>query len=359
MTESEPSSHRCSVERGPAGSVMKSLFPSWVILGLTICIMLPAGSSEQGNDHGQNEWEAGQDNDRGNAFDGERGRHGRTPDRGARHGRRPRPGGDLTYYLDREAYCAALNQGVLSLEEMARSTTPQRGGQHLGGAHSRLRDAQAAFNSGKMPTSLEYLAQVIQQVELAADKGAVGASSVADTLAQASHRAGHELVQCIYGFSYEGSPHIRNANESLAKADEELVAGRRAAAARFYHQAVQKAKVVFEGNHIVRPGGDPDERQIQETWNVYREGLIRGDTAAALATVTEEFQERFSRIYAGISRDTLARITREMAAIRPARALGPTLRWYNVPRYIPVIDRTIDFMIYFQQVDGVWKVVGF
>jgi hypothetical protein len=229
---------------------------------------------------------------------------------------------------------------------------------HLNSAYARLHDARDAFNSGQMIQSMEYLAQVIQQVELAASKGASGASTVADTLAMASKRAGHELVQCIYGFTYDASPHIRNANESLANADAELAANRRAAAARLYHQAVQKAKVVFEGNNLSRPSADANERQIQETWNGYREGIIRGDTVAAIAAVTEEFQERFTLIFAAIPSDTLARVTREMATITPIEQLGPTLRWYNAPRYIPAIDRTIDFFVYFQQVDGIWKVVA-
>jgi hypothetical protein len=63
-------------------------------------------------------------------------------------------------------------------------------------------------------------------------------------------------------------------------------------------------------------------------------------------------------IFAGIEPDTLARITREMTAIQQVQAFGPAIRWYNVPRYIPAIDRTIDFFVYFQQVDGVWKVVA-
>jgi hypothetical protein len=258
-----------------------------------------------------------------------------------------KPGDDLTFYLDREAYAASLGQALTALEAMARTTPPSQGGMHLNSAYARLHDARDAFNSGQMIQSMEYLAQVIQQVEVAASKGASGASSVADTLALASKRAGHELVQCIYGFTYEGSPHIRNANESLANADTELAAGRRAAAARLYHQAVQKAKVVFEGNNLASPSGGAVEQAIYTDWSYFRQGLLTGEPDFAASVASVEFQERMRTIFASIPIAELSQIAREMRPIQPINQLAPTIWLYTIPRVDHETGQQFDYHVYF------------
>jgi hypothetical protein len=268
-----------------------------------------------------------------------------------------RPGDDLTYYLDREAYLVALGEVDSAVARLLASGPRQSDRAHLENAARALGEVRAAFLGGEMIGSLRDVAQTAQHFERVAGTGqSAGALAAAETLALAAQRVGREVVQCIHAFSYLANPHIRNARQSLDRGDTELAARRLANACNLYRQALDKAKVVFEGKNLFRPGADEDERQIQATWNGYRDGLIRGDTNAAIAMVTEEFQERFALIFAGIEPDTLARITREMAPITPIEQLGPTLRWYNAPRYIPAIDRIIDFFVYFQQVDDGWKV---
>lgn len=270
-----------------------------------------------------------------------------------------KPGDNLIFYLDRDAYAAALNRADSGIAILLAQSQLQPAQNALRQAKDFLKSAKDEFASARFDWSLHYLRACVDFLDKAARQHSVAsARPIAEGLTRTAQKAASEVVTCVAGFTYEGSPHVTNARRQLTDADAALTRGDLLASANQYRQAVNDVRVVFEGNNLVRPSGDADERQIQETWNGYREGLIRGETVTALSTVTEEAQERFALIFAGIHPDTLATITREMAVIQQAQAFSPTLRWYTVKRYIPTINRTIDFFVYFQQVDGAWKVAG-
>lgn len=264
------------------------------------------------------------------------------------------------WYLDRDAYTSSLEKARIDVTDLlaANPAAPVRA--HLENAARSLEDATLAFDTAAMTKSLEELEHAARSLNAVFGASASGARNVSEALTMTAKQASREIVTTIHGFTYAENPHIRTAEESLTRGDEYLSKGKYADAVNRYRQAVDKAKVVFEGRNMVPPGADEDLVGVFEIWAWYRDGLLRGDTyMVAGDVVTDESEERFLAIFDGLGAETLAKMTREMVPLRPLKKISPELYLCVVSRLEPVAGRTVDYFIYFIDSGDLTELGGF